>query len=124
MPPGFHAGGLRYHGMSPMVSAAVEAGLIESVAVPQLETFEAGLLFAKTEGIMPAPESCHAIRAAIMEAERCKRKGRKEIIAFNLSGLGHMDMAAFDAFLGGQLVNQSLDEQALALSLTHLPKID
>lgn len=123
MPPGFHAGGLRYHGMAPMVSAAVEAGLIETVALQQLETFEAGLLFAKTEGIVAAPESCHAIRAAIAEAERCKREGKKEVIAFNLSGLGHMDMAAYDAYLAGQLVNQSLDEQALALSLQHLPEV-
>ncbi|HOE97301.1 MAG TPA: TrpB-like pyridoxal phosphate-dependent enzyme [Candidatus Sumerlaeota bacterium] len=123
MPPGFHAGGLRYHGMAPMVSAAVEQGLVEPVAIPQLETFEAGLLFARTEGIMPAPEACHAIRAAIIEAERCKAERKKEIIAVNVSGHGHMDMAAFDAYLSGKLVNQEHDEQALALSLSHLPAI-
>ena len=123
MPPGFHAGGLRYHGMAPLLSAAVEQGLVEPLAVEQLGTFEAGLLFAKTEGIIAAPESCHAIRGAILEAERCKREGKKEIIAFNLSGLGHMDMSAYDAYLAGQLTDQHYDEQALALSLSHLPQV-
>lgn len=124
MPPGFHAGGLRYHGMAPMVSAATEQGLIETVALEQLETFEAGLLFAKTEGIMPAPEACHAIRATIVEALRCKKEGKKEIIAFNMCGHGHMDMAAYDAFLAGKLTNVHYDEQSLALSLSHLPNTE
>jgi tryptophan synthase beta chain len=123
IPPGFHAGGLRYHGMAPLVSAAVDQGLAEPIAIKQLETFEAGLLFAKTEGIMPAPEANHAIRGAIIEAERCKREGKKEVIAFNLCGHGHMDMSAYDAYLGGKLTDQSYDEQALALSLAHLPKV-
>ncbi|MCE5229567.1 TrpB-like pyridoxal phosphate-dependent enzyme [bacterium] len=123
MPPGFHAGGLRYHGMAPMVSAAVEQGLAEAIAVPQLETFAAGLLFAKVEGIMPAPESCHALRAAIMEAERCKREGKKEVIAFNLTGHGHMDMSAYNAYLDGKLSNNHYDEAALVESLKHLPEV-
>ncbi len=123
MPPGFHAGGLRYHGMAPLVSAAIEQGLAESLAVPQLDTFAAGLLFAKTEGIMPAPESCHALRGAIIEAERCKRENKKEVIAFNLSGHGHMDMSAYDAYLDGKLSDIIYDEQALADSLQHLPEI-
>jgi predicted alternative tryptophan synthase beta-subunit len=105
MPPGFHTGGLRYHGMAPMVSAAVEQGLVEPVAVHQLDAFAAGILFAKTEGIVPAPEANHAIRGAIVEAERCKAEGRKQIIAFNLCGHGHMDMSAYDAYLAGKLDN-------------------
>ena len=124
MPPGFHAGGLRYHGMAPLVSAAVEQGFVDPIAVYQTETFEAGLLFAKTEGIVPAPEACHAIRGAIIEAERCKKEGKKEVIGFILSGHGHMDMAAYDAFLSGKLVDSHYDEQALALSLAHLPKVE
>ena len=124
IPPGFHAGGLRYLGMAPLLSAAVEQGLIEPTAVHQLETFEAGLLFARTEGIMPAPEANHAIRGAIIEALKCKETGEKKVIAFNLCGHGHMDMSAYDAYLSGNLVDQEYDEQSLALSLAHLPKID
>ncbi|MCL5270783.1 MAG: TrpB-like pyridoxal phosphate-dependent enzyme [bacterium] len=123
IPPGFHAGGLRYHGMAPMVSAAVEQGLCETIAVEQLETFKAGMLFTRTEGIMPAPEANHAIRGAIIEAERCKREGHREVIVMNLSGHGHMDMSAYDAYLGGKLVDVHYDEQALALSLSHLPEV-
>ncbi|MEN6626672.1 MAG: TrpB-like pyridoxal phosphate-dependent enzyme [Candidatus Sumerlaeia bacterium] len=124
MPPGFHAGGLRYHGMAPMVSAAMEQGLAEAIAIPQLETFAAGLMFAKLEGIMPAPESCHALRGAIMEAERCKQEGKKEIIAFHLTGHGHMDMSAYEAYLDGKLNNITYDEKALVDSLAHLPVIE
>ena len=123
IPPGFHAGGLRYHGMAPLVSAAVEAGWVETIALAQLETFEAGLLLARTEGIMPAPEANHAIRGAILEAERCRREGRREVIVFNLCGHGHMDMSAYEAYLDGKLTDQIHDEQSLALALTQLPKI-
>jgi tryptophan synthase beta chain len=123
MPPGFHTGGLRYHGMAPMVSAAAEQGLVEPIAVPQLDAFAAGLLFAKTEGIIPAPEACHAIQGAILEAQRCKAEGKKETIVFNLCGHGHMDMSAYDAYLAGKLDNGSYDEQALALSLSKLPAV-
>ena len=124
MPPGLHAGGLRYHGMAPMVSAALEQGLMEAVSVPQLATFAAGVLFARTEGIVPAPESSHVIRAAIMEAERCKREGKKEVIAFNLSGHGHMDMAAYDAYMAGKLTDFTHDDAALAASLERLPAME
>ena len=124
MPPGIHAGGLRYHGMAPMVSAALEQGLMEAVSVPQLATFAAGVLFARTEGIVPAPESSHVIRAAIMEAERCKREGKKEVIAFNLSGHGHMDMAAYDAYMAGKLTDFTHDDAALAASLERLPAME
>jgi tryptophan synthase beta chain len=124
IPPGFHTGGLRYHGMAPLVSAAVEQGLVEPIAVHQLDAFAAGLLFAKTEGIMPAPEANHAIRGAIVEAQRCKAEGKKEVIAFNLCGHGHMDMSAYDAYLSGKLDNVSYDEQALALSLGKLPRME
>jgi tryptophan synthase beta chain len=123
IPPGFHAGGLRYHGMAPLVSATVEQGLVEPMSVQQLDTFSAGLLFAKTEGIMPAPEANHAIRGAIVEAERCTREGKSEVIAFNLSGHGFMDMTAYDAYLSEKLTEGEYDEQALALSLSHLPVI-
>jgi tryptophan synthase beta chain len=123
VPPGIHAGGLRYHGMAPMLSAAVEQGLIEPITVQQLDAFAAGILFARVEGIMPAPEGCHAIQGAIVEAQRCKAEGKKEIIVFNLSGHGHMDMSAYDAYLSGTLDNVSYDEQALALSLSQLPKV-
>jgi tryptophan synthase beta chain len=92
IPPGIHAGGLRYHGMAPSVSALVEHGDVEPRAVKQLETFAAAVQFSKTEGIIPAPESAHAIRGAIDEALRCKLTGEKKVIAFNLSGHGHFDM--------------------------------
>ena len=103
IPPGIHAGGLRYHGMSPQVSALVNEGHIEARAVRQLDTFKAGLAFLRAEGIIPAPESTHAIAVAIEEALACKESGEAKVIAFNLSGHGHFDMGAYDAYLKGQL---------------------
>ena len=103
MPPGIHAGGLRYHGASSLVSQLYNEGLIEAVAVPQLATFDAGVTFSRTEGIIPAPESCHAIRACIDEALRCKQSGEPKILFFNLSGHGHFDMASYDRYLAGKL---------------------
>ncbi len=123
MPPGIHTGGLRYHGMAPLVSAAVEQGIVEPIAIGQLDAFAAGLLFARTEGIVPAPEANHAVHGAILEAERCRAESRKEVIAFNLCGHGHMDMSAYDAYLGNQLQDVPHDEQELALALSHLPKV-
>ncbi|HLE26841.1 MAG TPA: TrpB-like pyridoxal phosphate-dependent enzyme, partial [Anaerolineales bacterium] len=103
VPPGIHAGGLRYHGMAPSLSALVEHGDIEARAVKQLETFEAAVQFSQAEGIIPAPESAHAVRVAIDEALECKRTGQKKVIAFNLSGHGHFDLTAYDAYHQGQL---------------------
>ncbi|HLP30729.1 MAG TPA: TrpB-like pyridoxal phosphate-dependent enzyme, partial [Geothrix sp.] len=102
VPPGIHAGGLRYHGDSALVSQLYHEKLIEAVAVPQLATFRAGVQFAKAEGIIPAPESNHAIAACIDEAMRCKQTGEKKTLFFNLSGHGHFDMAAYDAYLAGE----------------------
>ena len=109
MPPNIHAGGLRYHGMAPMVSHCKKLGLIEAVAVPQLKVFESAVRFARTEGIVPAPESSHAIAVAIDEALRCKAEGRKRVIVFNLSGNGLLDLAAYDSFLSGKMHESGLD---------------
>ncbi len=103
MPPSIHAGGLRYHGMAPMVSHCLKLGLIEATAVPQLRVFEAGVLFARSEGLVPAPESAHAIAIAIDEAIKCREEGRKRVIVFNLSGNGLLDLAAYDAYLSGHM---------------------
>lgn len=103
VPAPIHAGGLRYHGMSPQICALYDAGYIEAIAVPQMPTFEAAGVFAQTEGIIPAPESAHAIRAAMDEALDAKAKGEKRVILFNLSGHGLLDLAAYDAYNQGQL---------------------
>ncbi|GAB6049846.1 TrpB-like pyridoxal phosphate-dependent enzyme [Hydrogenophilus islandicus] len=123
MPPGIHAGGLRYHGDSPLVSQLYHEGLLEAVAVPQVATFEAGVLFARCEGILPAPESCHAIRAAIDEALRCKETGEAKVILFNLTGHGHFDLAAYDKYLRGELEDYEYPAEAVVASLEHLPKV-
>ena len=122
-PPGFHAGGLRYHGMAALVSHCKELGLMEAVAYNQVECFEAGVLFARNEGIVPAPESNHAVKGAIAEALRCKREGKAENILFCLSGHGHFDMASYQKYFAGELSDESYDERALAESLGGLPKV-
>jgi tryptophan synthase beta chain len=103
MPPALHAGGLRYHGMAPIISQLYKDKLIEAQAYEQTEVFDAAVLFARTEGTIPAPESSHAIKAAIVEALRAKKEGTRKVILFNLSGHGHFDMSAYDAFLSGHL---------------------
>ena len=123
MPPSIHAGGLRYHGDSPLVCQLYNEGLIEAVAVPQVATFEAGVQFARAEGIIPAPESCHAIRACIDEALRCKQSGEKKTLFFNLSGHGHFDMASYDKYFAGELVDYDYPEEAVKEALKRLPKI-
>ncbi|HNH34664.1 MAG TPA: TrpB-like pyridoxal phosphate-dependent enzyme [Rhodocyclaceae bacterium] len=123
MPPGIHAGGLRYHGDSPLVSQLLHEGLIEAIAVPQVATFEAGVQFARAEGIIPAPESCHAVRACIDEALRCKQTGEPKTLFFNLSGHGHFDMASYDRFFAGQLEDFEYPREAIEASLAHLPKV-
>jgi len=121
IPPGIHAGGLRYHGMAPIVSALVRDGIIEPMAVHQLECFEAGVLFARTEGIIPAPESCHAIRAAIIEATRDKEEPKT--ILFNLSGHGMLDLASYDLYFAGKLHNYEYPAEAIAEATKNLPKV-
>ncbi|HEX8987648.1 MAG TPA: TrpB-like pyridoxal phosphate-dependent enzyme [Rhodocyclaceae bacterium] len=123
MPPGIHAGGLRYHGDSPLVSQLFHERLIEAVAVPQVATFQAGVQFACTEGIIPAPESCHAVRACIDEALRCKETGEPKTLLFNLSGHGHFDMASYDRYLAGELEDFDYPAEAIQASLAHLPKV-
>jgi tryptophan synthase beta chain len=122
-PPGFHAGGLRYHGMAPMVSHVKELGLIEAVAYHQTECFAAGVTFARAEGIVPAPEANHAVKGAIEEALRCKREGKAETILFNLCGHGHFDMAAYNDYFAGKLSDQQYDESELAMALAGLPSV-
>ena len=122
-PPGFHAGGLRYHGMAPMVSHLKELGLIEAIAYPQGKCFEAGVQFARAEGIVPAPEANHAVRGAIDEAIRCREEGRSQTILFNLCGHGHFDMQAYIEYFSGNLKDLSYDENELAMALAGLPSV-
>jgi len=122
-PPGFHAGGLRYHGMAPLVSHCKELGLLEAVAYTQGECFAAGVAFARAEGIVPAPEANHAVKGAIEEALRCKREGRSETILFGLCGHGHFDMASYQKYFAGELKDEAYDEQELALALAGLPSV-
>lgn len=123
VPPSVHAGGLRYHGASPIVSILKHSGLIRSEALKQLETFQAAELFAKTEGIIPAPESAHAIASAIRAANKCKESGEEKVILFNLSGHGHFDMASYQAYFSGDLVDYEYPEEAVREAESHLPKV-
>ncbi|WP_394827399.1 TrpB-like pyridoxal phosphate-dependent enzyme [Pendulispora albinea] len=123
MPPGIHAGGLRYHGAAPLVSKLVHEGLVSAVAYPQLACFEAAITFARAEGILPAPESAHAIRAAIEEAEAADREGAARVILFNLSGHGHFDLGAYDAYFAGKLEDFAYPEEAVARSMAKLPQV-
>lgn len=124
MPPEIHAGGLRYHGMSPQVSALVDNGDVEARAVNQLATFKAALTFARAEGIIPAPEPTHAIAVAIEEALKCKESGESKVIVFNLCGHGHFDMASYDAYLKGQLEDYAYPQAAIEEAMSHLPMMN
>jgi tryptophan synthase beta chain len=124
MPPGIHAGGLRYHGASPLVSQLVAAGQIEARAYRQNPCFEAAVLFARAEALVPAPESSHAIRGAIDEALRAKEEGKERVILFGLSGHGQLDMAAYDAYLSGHLEDFDYPEEKIRESLSRLPRVD
>lgn len=117
IPPPIHAGGLRYHGMSPLVSKAVKDGLMTPLALHQLECYEAGILFAKTEGIIPAPETTHAIAATIREAKKAKEEGKEKVILFNFSGHGLMDLVGYDKYLTGQLSDYELPEEVIKENL-------
>ncbi|MBI4926954.1 MAG: TrpB-like pyridoxal phosphate-dependent enzyme [Anaerolineae bacterium] len=123
IPSAIHAGGLRYHGMAPQLCALYDAGLIEAVAVGQVGTFEAAVTFAQTEGILPAPESSHAIRAAIDEALKCKQTGEKKVILFNLSGHGHFDLASYNRYLSGELEDYDFPEEAISTIEQRLPQV-
>jgi len=122
MPPGIHAGGLRYHGASALVSQMYKEGLIEAVSVPQVATFDAGVQFARAEGIIPAPESNHAIRACIDEALRCKESGEEKTLFFNLSGHGHFDMLSYDKYFSKQLEDYDYPQSEIDAALERLPK--
>jgi len=113
MPPGIHAGGLRYHGMAPLLSHVVNLGLVDAFAYNQIDVFKAAVLFASTEGIIPAPESAHAIKGAIVAAEEAREAGEEKVILFNLSGHGHFDMAAYDAYFAGELEEYELPDEVL-----------
>ncbi len=121
-PPAIHAGGLRYHGDAPLVCQLVKEGVIKPRAYPQNPCFEAAVLFARTEGIVPAPETSHAIRAAIDEALKCKETGEEKVIVFNFSGHGHFDLASYDAYLAGELEDFEYPEEKIKEALEHLPK--
>ena len=122
-PANIHAGGLRYHGAGVIVSQLIKDGYMHGVDLPQLETFEAGILFSRTEGIIPAPESCHAIAAAIREANKAKEEGKQQVILFNLSGHGLIDMTAYDNYINGDLRNYTLSDEEIKKNLETVPKI-
>lgn len=123
VPPSIHAGGLRYHGMAPSLSAFCDAGLVDAVAVPQRATFDAAIQFAKAEAIVPAPESAHAIRAAIDEALDAKAKGEKRVILFNLSGHGNFDLGAYEKYLQGELEDYEYPAEAVKEAMARLPQV-
>ncbi|HET6558871.1 MAG TPA: pyridoxal-phosphate dependent enzyme, partial [Prolixibacteraceae bacterium] len=120
IPAPIHAGGLRYHGMAPLVSAALRDGLMEAQAIHQSECFEAGLLFTKTEGIIPAPETTHAIASTIREALKAKEEGKEKVILFNFSGHGLMDLVGYDRYMSGQLSDYEYPEHEIEANLAKL----
>ena len=123
MPPGIHAGGLRYHGMAPVVSLLHEEGIIDAQAYHQNAVFEASVLFARSEGIIPAPEAGHAVRAVVDEALKAKESGKEQVILFNLSGHGHFDMAAYDAYFAGKLQDFEYPAEAVAAAQQRMPQV-
>ena len=122
-PANIHAGGLRYHGAGVIVSQLLKDGLMRGVDIPQLESFDCGLLFARTEGIVPAPESCHAIAATVREALKCKESGESKVILFNLSGHGLIDMTAYEQYLNGDLMNYEVSNEEIKKNLENVQKI-
>lgn len=119
-PANIHAGGLRYHGAGMIVSQLLKDGMMRGMDIPQIESFEAGMLFARTEGIIPAPESCHAIAATIREAQRCKEQNEEKVILFNLSGHGLIDMAAYDMYINGDLQDFSISDEEINRNIAEL----
>jgi tryptophan synthase beta chain len=124
IPEPIHAGGLRYHGMAPLVSHIYELGLVEAISIPQTECFEGALQFARAEGIVPAPEPTHAIAAAVREALACKESGEEKVILTALCGHGHLDLAAYEKFLAGEMVDLDLSDDVLAEAMKQVPNID
>ena len=122
VPDPIHAGGLRYHGMAPLISHIYELGLIEAISIGQTECFDAGVTFARNEGIVPAPEPTHALAAAIREAKLAKETGEETVILTALCGHGHLDLAAYDRYLGGEVVDYAYPEAKVAEALSHLPQ--
>ena len=123
IPAPIHAGGLRYHGDSPLICSLYDQGIVEAVAYNQIPVFEAAVTFARTEGLLPAPEAAHAIRAAMDEALRCKEAGEEKTILFNLTGHGHFDLAAYDDYFSGRLEDFEYPEEKIKEALTHLPQV-
>jgi tryptophan synthase beta chain len=123
VPDPIHAGGLRYHGMAPLISHVYELGLMDAVAIPQTECFEAGVQFARTEGIVPAPEPTHALAETVREALRCKESGEEKVILTALCGHGHFDMAAYDAYLTSRMVDEEVSEARFAAALETIPAV-
>ena len=123
VPPAIHAGGLRYHGMSPLVSALVNKKVIEAVAYPQNPVFEAAIIFAKTEGILPAPETAHAIKCTIDEAIKCRQTKEEKCIVMNFSGHGYFDLSSYDSYLSGKLQDYELPDEEIKKALKELPDI-
>jgi tryptophan synthase beta chain len=123
VPAGIHAGGLRYHGMAPIVNELYDQGFIEAVAVHQRPTFQAAVEFARAEGIIPAPESAHAIRVAIDEALKAKAEGVKRVIVFNLSGHGNFDLGAYDEYVHGRLEDYEYPREKVEEAMQHLPQV-
>ena len=122
-PSNIHAGGLRYHGAGMIISQLIKDGYMYGVDITQLETFDAGMLFARTEGIIPAPESCHAIAATIREANKCKETGEEKVILFNLSGHGLIDMPSYETYIKGDLQNYTVTDEEVARNLAELDKM-
>ncbi|MBN1344232.1 MAG: TrpB-like pyridoxal phosphate-dependent enzyme [Phycisphaerae bacterium] len=124
VPPPVHAGGLRYHGMAPLVSLLIDKKVIDTAAYHQTEVFEAALTFARTEGIIPAPETSHAIKALIDNAIRCRETNSEEVLLLNFSGHGHFDLASYDLYLSGQLMDYEFPQEAIAKAMAAVPKVD
>ena len=122
-PSNIHAGGLRYHGAGMIVSQLIKDKMMHGVDIPQLESFEAGMLFARTEGIIPAPESCHAIAATIREAKKCKETGEQKVILFCLSGHGLIDMPSYEQFISGDLQNYTVSDEEIERNVSELEPI-
>jgi tryptophan synthase beta chain len=123
VPAPVHAGGLRYHGMAPLICKLYDEGVIEARAVPQIATFQAAVQFAKAEGILPAPEAAHAVRGAIDEALQAKKEGKRKTIVFNLCGHGFLDLSAYEAYLAGKLQDYEYPADKVEEALRHLPKV-
>lgn len=122
-PANIHAGGLRYHGAGVIVSQLLKDNMMRGVDIPQLESFDAGMLFARTEGIVPAPESCHAIASAIREANKCKESGEEKVILFNLSGHGLIDMPSYSQYLNGDLINFKVSDEDIMKFTKNIPEV-